>query len=79
MLRYLYADWFPNLGVKHMQPTELVAIMAAIIYSGRREGDGPHADTQQTAVEEAWHIWHLAMDEWSDPGARRLDTHPLQP
>ena len=34
---------FRNLGVKHMQPTELVAIMAAIIYSGRREGDGPHA------------------------------------
>ena len=24
-----------------MQPTELVAIMAAIIYSGRREGEGP--------------------------------------
>jgi hypothetical protein len=48
-----------------MQPTELVAIMAAIIYSGRREASGPHAETRQTAVEEAWHIWHLAMDEWS--------------
>ena len=62
-----------------MQPTELVAIMAAIIYSGRREVDGPHAETRQTAVEEAWHIWHLAMDEWSDPGARRMDQHPMQP
>jgi hypothetical protein len=62
-----------------MQPTELVAIMAAIIYSGRREGDGPHADTRQTAVEEAWHLWHLAMDEWSDPGTRSLDQPPLQP
>ena len=27
-----------------MQPTELVAIMAAIIYSGRREGEGPTRD-----------------------------------
>jgi hypothetical protein len=62
-----------------MQPTELVAIMAAIIYSGRREADGPHAETRQTAVEEAWHIWHLAMDEWSDPGARRMDRDPMQP
>jgi hypothetical protein len=62
-----------------MQPTELVAIMAAIIYSGRREGDGPHAETRQTAVEEAWHIWHLTMDEWSGPGARRADRHPLRP
>jgi len=56
-----------------MQPTELGAIMAAIIYSGRRENEGPHAETRQTAVEEAWHIWHLTMDEWSDPGARRRD------
>ncbi|HEX3275702.1 MAG TPA: hypothetical protein VHR43_12655 [Gemmatimonadales bacterium] len=62
-----------------MQPTELVALMAAIIYSGRREGDGPHVETRQIAVEEAWHIWHLAMDEWSDPGTRSLDRHPLQP
>jgi len=62
-----------------MQPSELVAIMAAIIYSGRREGDGPHGETRQTAVEEAWHIWHLTMDESSDPGARRLDSHPLHP
>jgi hypothetical protein len=62
-----------------MQPTELVAIMAAIIYSGRREGEGPHAETRQTAVEEAWHIWHLAMDEWSDSGARRTARPPLHP
>ena len=62
-----------------MQPTELVALMAAIIYSGRREGDGPHGETRQTAVEEAWHIWHLAMDELSDPGTRSLDRQPLQP
>jgi hypothetical protein len=62
-----------------MQPTDLVAIMAAIIYSGRRENEGPHAETRQTAVEEAWHIWHLTMDEWSDPGPRRRDPHPLQP
>ena len=34
-----------------MQPTELVAIMAAIIYSRRREAEG-RAGTRQTAVEE---------------------------
>jgi hypothetical protein len=62
-----------------MQPTELVALMAAIIYSGRREGEGPHAETRQAAVEEAWHIWHLSMDEWSDPGARGPDRPPLHP
>ena len=53
--------------------------MAAIIYSGRRDGEGPRPETHQAAVEEAWHLWHLAMDEWSDPGSRRLDRHPLEP
>jgi hypothetical protein len=62
-----------------MQPSELVAIMAAIIYSGRREGEAPRPETRQLAVEEAWHLWHLAMDEWSDPGARRLDAHRREP
>jgi hypothetical protein len=49
--------------------------MAAIIYScsGRREGDPSRADTRQSAVEEAWHLRHLTMDEWSDPGTRRFD------
>jgi len=59
-----------------MQPTELVALMAAIIYSGRREGDGARPETRQLAVEEAWHLWHLAKDEWSDPGSRRLGGPP---
>ena len=62
-----------------MQPTELVAIMAAIIYTGRRESEAARPETRQAAVEEAWHLWHLAMDEWSDPGSRRLDTHPQLP
>jgi hypothetical protein len=62
-----------------MQPTELVAIMAAIIYSGRREGEAARPETRQAAVEEAWHLWHLTMDEWSDPGTRHLDSHPLEP
>jgi hypothetical protein len=66
-------------GERFMQPTELVALMAAIIYTRRREGEGPHAETRQTAVEEAWHIWHLTLDEWSDPGARRPDSSPLHP
>ena len=52
--------------------------MAAIIYTGRRESEAARPETRQAAVEEAWHLWHLAMDEWSDPGTRRLDSHPLQ-
>src|SRR5690348_4799738 len=39
--RAFYADR-DYLGGRFMQPTELVALMAAIIYSGRREGEGPH-------------------------------------
>jgi len=61
-----------------MQPTELVAIMAAIIYSGHRGAEG-QPETRQTAVEEAWHLWHLAMDEWSEPGSRGPDAHSLEP
>lgn len=59
-----------------MQPAELVAVMAAIIYSGRKDGESERGETRQSAVEDAWHLWHLAMDEWSDPGARRYDAHP---
>ena len=53
--------------------------MAAIIYSGRREGELSRPETRQAAVEDAWHLWHLAMDEWSDPGSRRLDAQPPSP
>jgi hypothetical protein len=57
-----------------MQPAELVAIMAAIIYSGRRDQlEEVRPETRQSAVEEAWQLWHLTMDEWSDSGIRRLD------
>jgi hypothetical protein len=62
-----------------MQPAELVAIMAAIIYSGRRDTETERAETRQSAVEEAWQLWHLTMDEWSDPGVRRLDESPIAP
>ena len=60
-----------------MQPVELVALMAAVIYSGRTGKDSRKTETRQSAVEEAWHLWHLAMDEWSDPGARRPDREPV--
>lgn len=62
-----------------MQPAELVAIMAAIIYSRHREGDDSRAETRQSAVEEAWQIWHLTMDEWSDPGTRQFPDPEFQP
>ena len=44
--------------------------MAAIIYSGRRGPDSGGHDTRQAAVEEAWQIWHLTMNGWSDSGPR---------
>lgn len=53
-----------------MEPSELVAIMAAIIYSGRRGPDSVGHDTRQAAVEEAWQIWHLTMNGWTDSGPR---------
>jgi hypothetical protein len=63
-----------------MQPAELVAIMAAIIYSGRRDQlEEVRPETRQSAVEEAWQLWHLTMDEWSDPGIRRLDRPMMEP
>jgi hypothetical protein len=52
--------------------------MAAVIYTRRREAEG-RPETRQTSVEEAWHLWHLAMDEGSDPGTRRLGAHPMEP
>jgi hypothetical protein len=60
-----------------MQPAELVAIMAAIIYSGRPHSEDERPETRQAAVEEAWALWHLAMAEWSDPGVSRLDQTGL--
>jgi len=55
-----------------MQPAEIVAIMAAIIYSGRGDAEADPPETRQSAVEEAWHLWHLTMEEWSDPGPGRF-------
>ena len=63
-----------------MQPSELVAIMAAIIYSGRRDQlEEVRPETRQSAVEEAWQLWHLTMDEWSDPAIRHLDRPMMEP
>ena len=63
-----------------MQPTELVAIMAAIIYSGRRDQlEEVRPETRQSAVEEAWQLWHLTMEEWSDPAIRHLDRPMMEP
>ena len=62
-----------------MQPTELVAIMAAIIYSGRRDAEAARPETRQAAFEVAWLMWHLALDEWSDSGTRRMDPQSLEP
>jgi len=47
-----------------VDPSEVVAIMAAIIYAGKRSADrpGPELETRQAAVEEAWKIWQLTTD-----------------
>ena len=43
--------------------------MAAIIYSGRPDPIAGH-ETRQAAVEEAWKIWQLTMEERVDPSPR---------
>jgi hypothetical protein len=53
--------------------------MAAIIYSGHRENEAARPETRQSAVEEAWHLWHLTMDAWSDPGERSFEDTKLGP
>jgi hypothetical protein len=55
-----------------MQPTELVAVMAAIIYSGRRTVGEPPTDAQAAAVSEAWQLWHLTLEHWTDFGERQF-------
>lgn len=62
-----------------VQPNELVAIMAAIIYSGHRETEAARPETRQSAVEEAWHLWHLTMDAGSDPSVRTFEDTKLGP
>jgi hypothetical protein len=51
-----------------VHPSEVVAIMAAIIYAGKRSVDrpGPELETRQAAVEEAWMIWQLTTEGWAD-------------
>jgi hypothetical protein len=51
-----------------VDPSELVAIMAAIIYSGRRDPAGQ--ETRQAAVEEAWKIWQLTLEGPGDSSPR---------
>jgi len=57
-----------------MQPSELVAIMAAVIYSGRakKTHDESDEEAQAAVVADAWRLWHLAMDHGADP------THPFR-
>ena len=55
-----------------MPPTELVAVMAAIIYSGHRTGAEPPTDAQTAAVSEAWQLWHRTLDDWTDFGERQF-------
>lgn len=61
-----------------VQPAELVAIMAAIIYSGRQAPDPAGQEARRAAVEEAWKIWQLTMDGWTDQ-ARRPFGPTLEP
>ena len=67
-----------------MQPTELVAVMAAIIYNGRKSGGGKKtadaiAKAQAEAVGEAWQLWHLTMEQWTDSGVRQFHDPNLHP
>jgi len=67
-----------------MQPTELVAVMAAIICSGRKSGGGKKAadataQAQAQAVNEAWQLWHLTLEQWTDFGERQFHHPNLNP
>jgi hypothetical protein len=62
----------PKSTESRMQPTELVAVMAAIIYSGRRTVGEPPTDAQAAAVSEAWQLWHLTLEHWTDFGERQF-------
>ena len=53
-----------------MQPTDLVGVMAAIIYRDRsKKGNASPEQAQAAAVAEAWRLWHLALDQWTDASA----------
>jgi hypothetical protein len=65
----LYAQ-LSSTSEPFVEPAELVAIMAAIIYAGRRDRDSPGGETRQAAVDDAWKIWELTMDEGSGSGHR---------
>lgn len=67
-----------------MQPTELVAVMAAIIYAGRKSGSAKRttdalARAQAEAVGEAWQLWHLTLEQWTDFGERQFHDPNLHP
>ena len=54
-----------------MQPTELVGVMAAILYREREAKARKETmeQAQAAAVAEAWHVWHLTLEHWSDSSA----------
>jgi hypothetical protein len=55
-----------------MPPTELVAVMAAIIYSGHRPRGERPTDAQAAAVSKAWQLWHWTLEHWTDFGERQF-------
>ena len=53
-----------------MQPTDVVSVMAAVLYRERsKKGNASPAPAQAAAVAEAWHLWHLTLEHWSDSSA----------
>jgi hypothetical protein len=67
-----------------MQPTELVPVIAATIYSGRTSGVGKKtadaiAKAQAEATGEAWQLWHPTKEQWTDSGARQFHDPNIHP
>jgi hypothetical protein len=62
-----------------MQPSEIVSVMAALLYSYRpKEHNESREHAQAAAVAEAWRLWHLTLDHGSDAGPHPFqESHPL--
>jgi hypothetical protein len=46
--------------------------MAAIIRTGWKGDTEPPAEAQAASVSDAWQLWHLTLEQWTDFGERQF-------
>ena len=57
-----------------MQPADIVSVMAAVLYRERsRKGNASPEQARAVPVADAWRLWHLALEQWTDASSR--DPH----